>query len=168
MFTSNDVSLRSAVQIDLRLAPWGKDEWIEYLLATDHRLCASVIARLELAKTEATRLDGIPELWRLVLDRMLTDSSLTGPCGVIQSELAALLPDQELRGNVEAACFHAVTVKNSDSVRCIRIVRPCLTDEWLLRLIRHRPVQLLLAAEYVVRAIKNRTEKEALAAQITP
>jgi uncharacterized protein YjbI with pentapeptide repeats/energy-coupling factor transporter ATP-binding protein EcfA2 len=166
VFTSDNASLRSAEQVDLRLAPWGNDEWIEYLLATDHRLCASVMARLELAKAEATRLDGIPELWRLVLDRMVANPSLAGPRCVLKSELAALLPEPELRGDIETACFLAVSKKGADSVRYIRNVRPRLADEWLLRLIRHRPVQLLLAADSIVHAIKNRADREALSIRL--
>ena len=46
--TSNNAShsVPSDRATNLRLAPWGEDEWIEYLLASDRQTCASVMARL--------------------------------------------------------------------------------------------------------------------------
>ncbi len=149
----------------LQLAPWSEDERIEYLLASDRRLCASVMARLALAKSEAARLEGIPELWRLVLDRMMADPSVQGPRSVLRNELTALLHDTEFRQEVEAACLHAVCIRDGEPRRRIAALlgRSAPEEQCLLRLIRHRPVQLLLAADWVAAAIKSGAENEALA-----
>jgi uncharacterized protein YjbI with pentapeptide repeats len=143
----------------LRLAPWGEDEWIEYLLATDRRLCASVMTRLGLAKSENARLEGIPELWRIVLDRMIADPSLPGPRSTLKRELAALMPDDGFRYQIESACFAAIAKNDLSALQHAGVTRP---DQALFRLLRHRPVQLLLAADSIVAALKNRAESAAL------
>ena len=79
VYTSHSRSSPGDRASNLQLAPWGEDEWIEYLLATDRRLCSSVMARLAAAKPAAAMLGGSPELWRLVLDRMMENPSIPGP-----------------------------------------------------------------------------------------
>src|SRR4051794_18432298 len=49
-----------------RLAPWNRDELIEYLLAVHRSECAGVMARVE--SRDQALLGGLPELWRPVLD----------------------------------------------------------------------------------------------------
>jgi uncharacterized protein YjbI with pentapeptide repeats len=150
-------SLLQHVPTNLRLAPWGEDEWIEYLLARDRRTCVSVMDRLAGAKAEAAQLDGNPELWCVVLDRMMGDRSIQGPITALKSELATLMSAPAIRPMIEADCFVAVC----------KLPRANLSrhdlDEALFRLIRHRPVQLLLAANWLARSIKHRAESEALA-----
>ncbi len=51
----------------------------------------------------------------------------------------------------------------SNPARRIEHLRRHHPGEELRRLIRHRPVQLLLAADWLARAVKDRAEGEALA-----
>ena len=164
VYTSKNGSAQGAT--NLPLAGWGEDEWIEYLLASDRQLCASVMARLARAKVESARLEGIPELWRHVLDRMMADPSVQGPCSALRNELAGLLPDAVARQPVLAKCFYAFGIKNGDPVhRLDSAVRHDL-EPGLFRLIRHRPVALLLAADFVAGAINHEAETEALASTL--
>jgi uncharacterized protein YjbI with pentapeptide repeats len=163
IFTSDNALFRNLAQYDLRLAPWSEGEWIEYLLATDRRLCASVMTRLGLAKPESARLEGIPELWRIVLDRMIADPSLPGPRSALKTELAAYMPDNGLRYDIESACFAAIAKNDLSALQRAGVTSP---DPALFRLLRHRPVQVLIAADYVVSALKNRAESEALGGPI--
>jgi uncharacterized protein YjbI with pentapeptide repeats len=156
-------SLPSALATNLRLAPWGEDEWIEYLLAGDRRTCASVMARLANSKIEAARLDGIPELWRPVLDRMMADPSVPGPLCALRNELAALLSDADYRPLIQADCFVAVAVNQGNRVGARASILRHDPEQRLLRLIRHRLVQILLAADGIAGAIKNEDERETLA-----
>jgi uncharacterized protein YjbI with pentapeptide repeats/energy-coupling factor transporter ATP-binding protein EcfA2 len=150
----------------LVLAPWGEDEWIEYLLATDRRLCASVMARLAPAKAEATRLQGIPELWRLALDRMMADPSLPGPRRALKSELASLMPEDESRDEIESFCFAAIAKNDRSGIVRAEQIRAQGPEAALSRLVRHRPIQLLLAADFIVYALKSRAESEVLAVKL--
>jgi uncharacterized protein YjbI with pentapeptide repeats len=163
IFTSDDASLHNFAKFDLRLAPWGEGESIEYLLATDRRLCASVMTRLGLAKPETARLEGIPELWRIVLDRMIADPSLPGPRSTLKRELAALMPDDGFRYHIESACYAAIAKNDLSTLQHAGVT---LHDQALFRLLRHRPVQLLLAADSIVAALKNRAESAALGAPL--
>lgn len=132
-----------------RLAPWGDDELIEYLLAADRTRCASVMARLKL--TDDRRfLQGIPELWRIVLDRMATDESVEGGRQALRLELAARMPDPVLRARVEDACLADTQAVPDDRLRRIGI---WFLDQAILNLIRHRPVGLLLAADRIAAAL---------------
>ncbi len=60
----------------LLLAPWGKDEALEYMMAVHRAACAEVMPRLA-ADRDLGMLGDIPELWCAVLDRMAA-----GRCGV--------------------------------------------------------------------------------------
>jgi uncharacterized protein YjbI with pentapeptide repeats/energy-coupling factor transporter ATP-binding protein EcfA2 len=166
VFTSDSARRRDALDHLFVLAPWGEDEWIEYLLATDRRLCGSVIARLRAANSSSARLEGIPELWGLVLDRMIADQSLPDALATLKSELAALMPDEEIRELIESACFAAIARNDRSAIERADDIHRQSRERLLPRLIRHRPVQLLLAADFIARAIENRAEFEALAAPL--
>jgi uncharacterized protein YjbI with pentapeptide repeats/energy-coupling factor transporter ATP-binding protein EcfA2 len=155
---------RAPSATNLQLAAWGKDEWIEYLLATDRRQCGSVMAGLTLLEDETHALEGIPELWRLVLDRMIADPSLPGPRRALIDELAALTPDAEFRERIESRCFAVVVGRDRNAIRRLEKIRRDGLEEALFRLVRHRPVQLILAADSIVRALKGRTENVVLRA----
>lgn len=69
----------------LRLAPWGEDEWIEYLLAAHREQCASVVARLRSDRARSI-LGGCTLLHRLVLDALAADESLPDAMAALRSE----------------------------------------------------------------------------------
>jgi uncharacterized protein YjbI with pentapeptide repeats len=132
-----------------RLAPWGQDEWIEYLLAAARDQCASVMTQLK-AADDCGSLAGNPELWRIVLDRMAADPTLTGVRQALRQELAAWLPDGDDLRDVRAICLRRLT-------NYVLLPRPpwpaepatVRDSDRLKRLVRHRPVQVLLAAEQI-------------------
>jgi uncharacterized protein YjbI with pentapeptide repeats len=128
-----------------RLAPWGDDELLEYLMGGDRERCASVIARLRDKKADREFLQGVPELWRTVLDRMALDESVQNVRQALRIELNSRLANPVLRRAVQDDCLDALLVPSSVPPEEV-LWREGL-DEGLSRLIRHRPVQLLLAAE---------------------
>jgi uncharacterized protein YjbI with pentapeptide repeats len=142
-------SSHSSHLANYRLAPWEQDEWIEYLLAAARDQCASVMTRLK-AADDGGSLAGNPELWRIVLDRMTADPTLTGVRQALRQELAACLPGGDDLRDVQAICLRRLT-------NYALLARPpwpsqsaAVRDSDLLkRLVRHRPVQVLLAAEQI-------------------
>ncbi len=146
VFTSPNTLLPNRESIR-RLAPWTRDESIEYLLARDRRRCASVMSRL----TEDTGdwLEGIPELWSLVLDRMVVDDAILGPRHAMRLELEERLGDPKSRRVVEADCFRWLTASDKSPDELDTILRRNLFDKSLYRLIRHRPVAVLLVADRI-------------------
>lgn len=57
----------------LRLAPWGRDEALDYLMAAHPARCGAVM-RLLAADPDVKKLEGTAELWRAVLDRLAQGS----------------------------------------------------------------------------------------------
>ena len=78
----------------LRLTPWGRDDFIEYLLAAHPQQCASVMSRLEHA--EISFVDGSPVLWKMILDRMAASEARTNIESIILEEVDLRINDPEL------------------------------------------------------------------------
>ncbi len=70
----------------LSLRPWGRDQWIEYLLANRRESCSPVMARLMKSRS-TTRLSGNAELWAMALDLMSLDPSIDEPVDAIRHVL---------------------------------------------------------------------------------
>ena len=94
----------------LRMAPWTRDDVIEYVLATAGPSANTVLKRV-LASEGIDRLDGSPELWRVVLDEMTADPELCDVRGTLLGWL---------RKNVAAweaactACFDSLCAPPAD------------------------------------------------------
>jgi uncharacterized protein YjbI with pentapeptide repeats len=134
---------------ELKLAPWGEDEWIEYLLAGDRSLCAPVMARLARRGAERDLLEGIPELWRITLDHMAADQSIEGPRQALRVEFDRHFTDPGRRELIERDCLDALVVRGKGSTRIVDCLARHGPDEALFRLIRHRAIQLLMAADRI-------------------
>jgi uncharacterized protein YjbI with pentapeptide repeats len=150
------------------LVRWGKDEFIEYLLSRDSRRCASVMSRLPQSDAGAGWLDGNPELSRIVLDRMLGDEEIVDVRHALRRELDELIPHGETRHAVQADCFEAVTSHTRQPTRADADHVAWNLEGRIRRrqLIRHRPVQLLLAADHLARAVRHGTSFDELAGRL--
>lgn len=82
--------------IRAQLTGWGRDEWIEYLLAVHHNQCASVMRRIQ-ADAEGDELGDNPGLWRQVLDEFAADEELTTIKVALQRVALRMFPDCESR-----------------------------------------------------------------------
>jgi uncharacterized protein YjbI with pentapeptide repeats len=149
-FKANIKDLLSKIRLaELKLAPWSQDEWIEYLLAGDRTLCASVMARLAQLGSERDLLEGIPELWRIVLDVMAADQSIEGPRQALRVEFDRRFTCPDDRKLIEGDCLDALAMRGESPARRLECLRRHGPDEALFRLIRHRAIQLLLAADRI-------------------
>ena len=79
------------------LAPWGEDEWIEYLLSTSRDRCGSVIERLR-RNPDRGFAGGSPALWRIVLDEMAADESIEDARSALRAGVLARYAPTELLG----------------------------------------------------------------------
>lgn len=131
------------------LAPWGKDERIEYLLAVSSAKCGSVMARLNDAQ-DRSLIEGNPELWRIVLDRMIADESVPDAREALRLELAERLRDEAIREQVGDHCLWRLNVPVTLPPGAQEQAAWRALDPILHRLIRHRPIQLLIAAARLV------------------
>jgi uncharacterized protein YjbI with pentapeptide repeats len=136
-----------------RLAPWRADEWIEYLLAVHRDRCASVMTRLS-ASADPDPLGGCPELWQIVLEHMANDETIRSPREAVERFLQGFFPVTPPRwqfqlwalGSLIQASFlldiETELLKEENA-------RPCF------RMLRHRPLQLVLAANQIVADIRG-------------
>src|SRR5262249_7466834 len=133
-----------------RLAPWGMDDLIEYLLKAHREDCASVMARLK-TSGDLGLLEGIPELWTVVLDRMGRDESVVDVRPALRNELASRAGDSSARERLAALCLTSFRQATDPDLAPDHFAptRGVPLAEDLVRLARHEPVRLLVAADRV-------------------
>jgi uncharacterized protein YjbI with pentapeptide repeats len=159
VFTSqNPHSLPEAVCY--RLAPWGDDELMEYLLTVHPLECRSVWTRLQ-AAPDRHLPRGIPELWRIVLDRMTEDEILTSVCGALRQDLRRRLAGTAHRTGAEQYCLAVVTGFSVQAEKCWARVRKHV-DAGALRLLRHDAVRLTLATDRLAGLLESESGDRAL------
>jgi uncharacterized protein YjbI with pentapeptide repeats/energy-coupling factor transporter ATP-binding protein EcfA2 len=140
-----------------RLAAWGQDDLIEYLLTAHPKHCPSVMARLK-ASGDRGFLNGIPELWTVVLDRMAADESIGDIRTALRQELAERIGDRRsLRESIGDLCLNAIcrNVNLSQDQPTAELLREGSSAARWARLIRHQPAALLLAADRLTTIIEN-------------
>lgn len=150
--------------IEFRLAPWGPDDLIEYLLSAHRPRCAAVMKRV--GPRDRALLGGLPELWREVLDRLAADEALPGARAALHRYLAEHLSDTDLLGRARSACLNAQVAAGADLADALTaLARPGFAPG-LVRALRHPAAQLLLAAEHVAADLCGEGGCDALALRL--
>jgi uncharacterized protein YjbI with pentapeptide repeats len=143
------------------MAPWAQDDCIEYLLSTHRERCRSVLKRLgdavgeaPLAGVTASAMDGLPELWRIVLDEMAEDESVATPAEALRHFLAAHLTDPTRRDAAMAMCLRSFCTQHPENEPVAADVPDpaelARLDPFMGRLVRFRAVRALLAGQRIV------------------
>jgi len=153
--------------VSLHLTGWCEDDAIEYLLARHHDQCGSVISRLNSSREnqiEYQLLVGCPETIVLLLDRMAEDETITSVNQCLRDVVSELFPEGELRKPSGEMCLYTFlqrdlprhqTWKKLQEIPAWKQINE-RHRELPRKLLRHRYIQTLLAAEEVVRQISNR------------
>ncbi|HEV2946714.1 MAG TPA: hypothetical protein VGX70_05025 [Gemmataceae bacterium] len=92
---------------------------------------------------------GNPELWAEILDRMAGDESILNIRSALAESLVYLLPDAETRKLVEAYSFNAMMGAEALATQSLSEMNKRAMNEAIIRFVRHRIVQVLLAAEEI-------------------
>jgi uncharacterized protein YjbI with pentapeptide repeats len=160
-----------------RLAPWTRDDRIEYLLKAHWSRCASVMGCLKESGDEGF-LGGIPELWTVVLDRMATDETIGDVRTALGRELDERMSNGALRHRVGALCLNAIRKHQVVEFSEVLATEPekGMSTRWLsgslegdqalVRLLRHPPVQLLIAARWMAENLIHRGTSDVLDGQL--
>lgn len=131
------------------------DDLIEYLLARWPRQCASVVARLNEADLQepgtCDSLEGIPAVWRVVLDRMAVDEQLVSPIEAILQKIERLLESPERLGILQDLCL-VVAARRPLPETSSDLGRH--SDE-IIRLTSPRGILLKLAADSVIASLRG-------------
>jgi uncharacterized protein YjbI with pentapeptide repeats len=137
------------------LAPWGDDELIEYLLGQHPEHCASVMSRCP-AVSDKQMLCGNPELWRHVLDVLAADPGILTIKDALRSVIRALLPEAHARELAGSWSLAILCGKAELGARYRASLERVCEFRTVLRLLRHAPILLLLAAERIASELKAR------------
>jgi uncharacterized protein YjbI with pentapeptide repeats len=131
-----------------RLAPWGRDEVIEYLCAVHKEHCPAVLARLK--PEDFCRLGGSPDLWCIILDQLAAGPALPNSRTALHRYLQAQLQDTDLLQRARSKCLNSLVAahENKKEAKLEKQSWPGMPRE-IVRVLRHREVQLLLAAERI-------------------
>jgi uncharacterized protein YjbI with pentapeptide repeats/energy-coupling factor transporter ATP-binding protein EcfA2 len=133
------------------LASWGDDELIEYLLAVHHVRCASVMSRIGDADREL--LQGIPELWRIVLDQMADEPDIPGARTALHRHLQIQLLQPNRMAGLRRLCLAFVARPGKLSPTEYFAAAKCPAN--VVRVVRHVEVGLPLAAEGLAEALRD-------------
>jgi uncharacterized protein YjbI with pentapeptide repeats len=145
------------------LAGWDRDDLVEYLLAVHAKQCAAVMSRL--SPIDYRLFQGVPELWRLVLDRLAADDSLPDGRTAFHSYLQDLLADTDLIERARSACLTAVCTPGTAPAGLETLARPGFAAE-LMRILRHPAAHLMLAAERIASDLHGDADCDFLAHQL--
>lgn len=163
VFTSRERRAAGCVAA-FEMAPWTADDLIEYLLAVHANRVASVMKRVN-ASSVAAELCAAPEVGRAVLDALSADESLADATAALRSRLAGPLSDPD--GRAATLClgllkYHAGRDGNGAWPEPRKEELARCAGSTAGRLLRHRPVQVLLAGERVVRDLCDGAGYDAL------
>jgi uncharacterized protein YjbI with pentapeptide repeats len=140
--------------VTYRLAPWGKDEVLEYLLAVHRAECSSVMSRLLAGRGQIA--DGPAELWRVVLDRMAEDDSTSTVTDALRREISHGLGNLDCLVDAEQYCLATLANLPDRAGSCFQEMVADGAAPQVLRLLRHPPVRLMLAADGLALLAENR------------
>lgn len=145
-----------------RLVAWGDDELIEYLLAACPTRCRSVMARVG-AMSDRRMLQGNPELWRTVLERLVGDEAAADWRTILRGAMDGLPPRSDVRRCAQCAALAKLCETETMYAHYVNKLRSAGVEERLLRLLRHRPVQLLMASDWLLQLLETRARPAPLA-----
>lgn len=133
-----------------RLASWGRDEWIEYLLAVHKSHCSSVMARLVGSK-DCRLLEGNPCLWRLVLDELAAHESVSSATAALRRVVDRLFyAASDVAGAIRHFALVAAAPLENELDRETRAMAKLTIERTLIRLLALEGVRTILAAGEIV------------------
>lgn len=134
--------------IAFQLLPWTRDDLVEYLLAAHPVDCKQVMNQLG----EHAKRAWNPQLATIVLERFCRDATLTDPNAALRMEVRERAGDE--RQFLEALRASLAMLRRRDSSPFEAWLKPFQREmpEQLKTLLRHRDVQVPLAAEWIVTA----------------
>jgi uncharacterized protein YjbI with pentapeptide repeats len=140
-------------QAAYHLARWGDDDVIEYLLAVHRDRCASVTARLR--REDRALCGGLPELWGAVLDCLARDETIPDGRTALSRRLEEWLLETHSPQRVRTACLDALVAPKGEDLGPSEQLAQQRLPEGLSRALRHRSVQVLLAARQIAGELRG-------------
>ncbi len=134
----------------LELAPWTRDEWIEYLLANHPRACAGVMARLEQPERHLA-LHGNARAWSALLDALALDPALPDDLGALAAAVRRHFSCAEAHARARALLLRGLVAPASTPAA--ELQRLAQAEPRAAPLLALASVRLLLSAEGLVQSL---------------
>lgn len=166
VYAKDEYSVAAPQLEQWRLAPWSRDEWIEYLLAAHHDQCSTVIARLQ-GDSHTGLLRGLPALLRPVLDALAGDAELTDVRTALRQIAAASL-DSKWLCEARRRSFEQIGGRRKVSSVFKDLLLPPGDLLIALPLLRFDVVRLLLAADHFAECLADKRARAVLAEKHRP
>lgn len=154
-------NLTANAPVKLEMAPWTDDDLAEYLLATHPGRCKAVMLRLRADPDRAT-LNGLPELWRVVLDEMAADNSIHTVDMAFLRFLDRELGDPRVRAVAEEHALRGLAPWGAVG----KDPPGDLGDGRVPRLLMHKRVAAPLAARRIVEGLPDRAARPYLCGRL--
>ncbi len=145
----------------LHLQPWSTDEILEYLLATHKAECGDVMQRL--AEEAADLWD--PEIARVMLDELARDAELPDALSALLSHIRHALPDTRKLSTAREYCLESAKGRTKASWRLQK--KFSSLPARIKSLLRHKIVQVPLAAEQLASDLQGRRSSKAIESQLS-
>jgi uncharacterized protein YjbI with pentapeptide repeats len=137
--------------VQLPLAPWRTDEFVEYLLAKHRNACASVMTRLG----AATRRSWSPQISAILLDRFATNEAACDAESELFHHVKEQIPDTTQRAIVSRFCLQQLSPVATELPPLISQIAAAGCPHEMQSLLCHPIIQLPLAAEALLVEIVN-------------
>jgi uncharacterized protein YjbI with pentapeptide repeats len=151
-------------EMRLELATWGRDDWIEYMLARWRGRCSSVMGRV-LKDPFSHWLMGNAQLWAAVLDELAVGEDALDIRSALRRRVARVAPTPQKHAEAAALCVRLLTHQMPE-LEFKAAFSLQVRDFW--GLLRHRSVQLLLASDVLVHWFCDLGDTSALAGRWPP
>jgi len=137
-----------------RLVGWGPDEWVEYLIAVAKPRCAAVLARIRPGDAES--LGNSPEIWKAVLDELIADETHASAEDGLLAVLRRCFTVEKAWDRVQEICaLHGIEALQIGETEAVTRAFAELVPSAACRLLRHQPVQQLLAVRRLAEKIEQ-------------
>lgn len=138
-------SLPENDDVVLRLQPWGIDELVEYVLATDCSSCSKVMERL----AESNKHWWTPQIAEIVLRHYLADDSLAHPGQALLNEVQNFLTNPQQRDAAAAFCLAALVGGSDQVLEAAKQVAETKCPDDIFKLLRHSELQTQLVGDHL-------------------
>lgn len=149
-------ALRSATQSQLRLEPWGVDEFLEYLLPRHRQECGGVMQRLGGSANGAW----MPQTARIVVDQLLENPELPDVESALLAYVRQRLPSTSMMSAARQYCLALQTGGRLALLKVPQLLNILPAD--VCKVLRHPSVQSRIAAEQVVAELSSWRPKRPL------
>ena len=150
---SAPVDLPTSDDPTLRLASWNDDDLLEYCLARHRPQCPSIMQRIG-AMHDVRRLQGVPQLWTLLIDAFAADEAASDWRTVLRNHFTANVPER-LRIRVREYCLYTLVDLDTQVLDTLQALSNSGWTPERLPWLRHRAALSLLAAEQAVWSLEK-------------